>query len=151
MKALVEFHTRNKIQLKAYNEKRMRELGRIVANQDNLELGYLYMLYEQILYITLRRAARCSSYYNVLMNSLGYFSKDLKSDEKQFFLHQLKRYREGRVPLVVPVDIMKSWIIRTNKEYLAHQTFFNPYPDELLDIDSIIEACGDRDYWKTMN
>jgi len=150
MKSLVEFHTRNKIQLKAYNEKRMRELGKIVANQDHLELDDLYTAYEQILYITLGRAARCSSYYNVLMNSLGYFSKDLKSDEKQFFLHQLKRYREGRVPLVVPVDIMRSWIIRTNEEYLGSQTFFNPYPEELMDIDSIMSACGDRDYWKNI-
>ena len=60
-------------------------------------------------------------------------------------------YREGKLPLIVPVDIMKSWIIRTNKEYLAQQSFFNPYPSELLDIDSIIEACGDRDYWKNIN
>ena len=85
------------------------------------------------------------------MNSFGYFSDDLTREEKKFFLDRIQAYRNGKLPLIVPVDIMKSWIIRTNKEYLAHQTFFKPYPDNLIDIDSIIESCGDRDYWKTMN
>ncbi len=84
------------------------------------------------------------------MNSLGYFSEDITAGEKQFFLKQLQNYKDGKTLLIVPVDIMKSWIIRTEKEYLANQTFFNPYPEELLDIQSIIEACGDGDYWKTL-
>ncbi len=33
---------------------------------------------------------------------------------------------------------------------MADQTFSNPYPEDLLYIDPIIKACGDRDYWKTM-
>jgi uncharacterized protein YbgA (DUF1722 family)/uncharacterized protein YbbK (DUF523 family) len=150
MKALIDFHTRNKIQLKAYNEKRMRELGRIVANHDQLGLDKILKNYEETLYLALKRAARCSSYYNVLMNSLGYFSKELSNEEKQFFLHQLQLYRDGIIPLIVPVDIMRSWVIRTNQEYLDKQTFFKPYPEELMDIESIVSACGDRDYWKNI-
>jgi uncharacterized protein YbgA (DUF1722 family) len=148
---LVDFHTRNKVQLKAYNQQQMRILGRIVANHEKKPAETVFDEYEQTLYKALARAPNCRTYTNVLLNSLGYFSRDLKTEEKQFFLKQLENYRAGRTPLIVPVDIMKSWIIRTNQEYLADQTFFNPYPEELLDIDSIIEACGDRDYWKTMN
>ena len=150
MGALVDFHTRNKVQLKAYNEAEMRKLGNIVANHEKRGFEAVINDYETHLYLALKRAPNCRTYTNVLKNSLGYFSDDLTSGEKQFFLERLQNYREGKTPLIVPVDIMKSWIIRTNKEYLADQTFFNPYPEELLDIDSIIEACGDRDYWKTM-
>jgi uncharacterized protein YbgA (DUF1722 family)/uncharacterized protein YbbK (DUF523 family) len=150
MKRLVDFHTRNKIQLKAYNEKRMRELGRIVANQKRLDVEKLYSQYEETLYLALKRAARCSSYVNALMNALGYFSKEITNKEKQFFLHQLERFRGGAIPLVVPVDIMRSWIMRTGNEYLGKQTFFNPYPEELMDIESIVWACGNRDYWKNI-
>ena len=39
-------------------------------------------------------------------------------------------------------------MVRFSEPYLWRQTFFNPYPEELLDIDSIVEACGGRDYWK---
>ena len=151
MGSLVDFHTRNKVQLKAYNETEMRKLGNIVANHEKRSIEAVLADYETHLYLALQRAPNCRTYTNVLKNSLGYFSHDLSSEEKKFFLERLQNYRDGKTPLIVPVDIMKSWIIRTNKEYLADQTFFNPYPEELLDIDSIIEACGDRDYWKTMN
>jgi uncharacterized protein YbgA (DUF1722 family)/uncharacterized protein YbbK (DUF523 family) len=151
MKGLVDFHTRNKIQLKAYNEKRMRILGRIVANEKRLEVEELYSQYQETLFLALKRAARCSSYVNALMNSLGYFSREINSQEKQFFLHQLERFRDGSIPLVVPVDIMRSWIVRTGNEYLGNQTFFNPYPEELMDIESVVWACGNRDYWKNFS
>ena len=45
-------------------------------------------------------------------------------------------------------DILRSWVVRFNESYLGRQTFFNPYPEELMDVDSIVEACGGRDYWK---
>lgn len=147
---LVEYHTRNKVQLKAYNEKEMRILGRLVANRENRSISDVLREYEAHLYLALKRAPNCSTYTNVLMNSLGYFSDDITAGEKQFFLKQLQNYRDGKTPLIVPVDIIKSWIIRTDEGYLANQTFFNPYPEQLLDIESIIEACGDRDYWKTL-
>jgi uncharacterized protein YbgA (DUF1722 family) len=85
----------------------MRELGRIVANQEGLSIDELYENYLEVLYLALRRAPRCNSYVNVLMNSLGYFSKILSSEEKKFFLEQLERYRDGKIPLVVPVDIIR--------------------------------------------
>ncbi len=151
MKNLVDFHTRNKIQLKAYNEKRMRELGRIVANSDSFDINEIYSVYEQTLYLALKRAANCTSFVNVLTNSLGYLSKELSSDEKKFFLHQLERYRDGMIPLIAPMDIMRAWIIRTGQEYLEKQTFFNPYPEELMDVETIVAACGPRDYWKNIS
>lgn len=43
---------------------------------------------------------------------------------------------------------MKAWIVRFKEDYLAGQTLFEPYPDDLLDVSSILEACGGRDYWK---
>ena len=54
----------------------------------------------------------------------------------------MKVYRPGSTPnpFVAPYNFLT-----------AQQSFFNPYPSELLDIGSIIEACGDRDYWKNMN
>ena len=148
MRDIVGFHTVNKLLLKTYNQKEMRILDRIVANQDGRPVEEVLDLYEGHLYAALRRAPRCTSYVNTLMNSLGYFSRELSDAEKRFFLDRLDDYREGRVPPVVPVDIPRSWVVRFNESYLGRQTFFNPYPEELLDVDSIVEACGGRDYWK---
>jgi uncharacterized protein YbgA (DUF1722 family) len=108
----------------------------------------IYEQYQEHLYKAMRRAPRCNGYVNTLMNSLGYFSQKLSGAEKRFFLDRLDDYREGRAPLVVPVDILLSWVVRFSEPYLGRQTFFNPYPEELVDVDSIVEACGGRDYWK---
>lgn len=148
MRDIVEFHTVNKLLLKTYNQKEMRVLGRIVANQEGRPAEEVFQLYGEHLYAALRRAPRCTSYVNTIMNSMGYFSRELSGAEKRFLLDRLDDYREGRAPLVAPLDILRSWIVRFGEPYLGRQTFFNPYPEELVDVDSIVEACGSRDYWE---
>ena len=148
MRDLVEFHTVNKLLLKTYHQQEMRILGRIVANMDRMPAKEAFNLYEGHLYKALGRAPRCPSYVNTLMNSMGYFSRGLSAEEKRFFLDRLDDYRAGKAPLVAPLDVLWSWVVRFQEPYLREQTFFHPYPAELLDVDSIVEACGSRDYWK---
>lgn len=35
-------------------------------------------------------------------------------------------------------DILRSWVVRFNESYLGRQTFFNPYPEELVGVDSMV-------------
>jgi len=144
---LIDFHTENKLLLKTYNQHRMRILGLLVANKNQEPIEDVIGEYEKNLYMALKKAPRCNSYIYTLENSMGYFKNELSGAEKQFFLRFLKQYLDGKVPLIVPVDILRSWIVRFEEEYLARQTFFEPYPEGLMDIDSITEACGTRDYW----
>lgn len=71
------------------------------------------------------------------MHSMGYFSKELSHEEKSFFLDSIEKYREGIMPLIVNLNILKSWMIRFNEEYLAKQTFFEPYPEKLMPITTL--------------
>ncbi|MDY7041166.1 MAG: YbgA family protein, partial [Chloroflexota bacterium] len=82
----------------------------------------------------LARPPRRNSGINVLMHALGYFSEGLSNREKAFFLDALGRYRAGKVPLSVPIGIVSSWIVRFNEPYLVQQTFFESYPEDLLEI-----------------
>jgi len=113
---------------KTYNQKETRNLGKIVANQQKR--------YEKHLFKTLKRAPRCGSNINVMTNAFGYFSDKLSKKEKKFFLDLLQKYKDGKLPLSVATGILKSWIIRFKEEYLMNQTFFEPYPEELKDIDA---------------
>jgi uncharacterized protein YbgA (DUF1722 family) len=79
-------------------------------------------------------APRFTSCINVLMHAMGYFSEELTSREKAFFLDALQAYREERTPLSVPVGIMKSYVVRFDEPYLMRQTFFNPYPDSMISV-----------------
>ena len=134
MKELVRFHTESKLLLMAYNQEKMRILGRIVANPDKKPFGELIGSYEEQLVGAFSKAARYTSNINVLMHGLGYFSKELSSNEKAFFLDSLERYRAESVPLSVPLNIIRSFIVRFQEDYLVQQTFFEPYPEELMEI-----------------
>jgi len=147
-KAIVKFHSENKLLLKAYNEKEMRILGRIVSKRDQYSIDNLITEYEEHLLNALKRAPRCGSQINVLMNSMGYFSKSLSGKEKQFFLKSLDDYKSGVIPLSVLRGIFNSWLIRFQDNYLLSQSFFEPYPKELADIDLMTAYCDGKDFWK---
>ncbi|MEO0070776.1 MAG: DUF523 and DUF1722 domain-containing protein [candidate division WOR-3 bacterium] len=134
MSALVDFHARHKLLLLAYNQALMRELGRIVANPQKRPLKELLNEYEPLLSQALSRPPKYTSAINVLLHSLGYFSQRLSANEKAFFLDTIESYRRGKLPLSVPVSLIRSYIVRFDEPYLAKQYFFNPYPAELLDI-----------------
>lgn len=134
MGVLVKFQAENKLLLMAYNQKVMREMGRVVANPERKKVDYVLDTYGGLLRAALAQAPRRTSAINVLMHAMGYFSSDLTGREKQFFLGSLDKYREMKIPLSVPVGILNSWLARYEREYLAGQTFFEPYPEDLVQI-----------------
>ena len=90
--------------------------------------------YENYLVDTLKRIPTHKSNINVMMHAFGYFSKDLSSKEKQFFLNSFEEYRREQVPLSVPLELLRASIIRFEVDYLWRQTFFSPYPVDLVKI-----------------
>lgn len=131
---LVKFHSENKLMLMAYNQNEMRVLGRIVANTGKKPIEELIGDYQNVLYRAMANASKYTSNINVLMHGMGYFSQQLSSKEKEFFLDSLERYRSEFIPLSVPLNILRGFIIRFEQEYLMQQTFFEPYPEGLMDI-----------------
>jgi uncharacterized protein YbgA (DUF1722 family)/uncharacterized protein YbbK (DUF523 family) len=134
MRDLVQFHAENKLLLMAYSQKYLKLLGRLVANPGKQPAEEIFAEYRAGLEAALAAAPRNSSCINVLMHAMGYFSKELTSREKGFFLDALQDFREQRTPLSVPAGIMKSYIVRFEQPYLMQQTFFEPYPDSLLSV-----------------
>ncbi len=134
MPALIQFQAANKFLLMAYHQKELRILGRLVANLEKRPPAGVMEDYEQHLAIALARPPRYVSNINVLMHALGYFSRELSAREKAFFLDALERYRNEKVPLSVPLNLVRSWVVRFGQEYLGQQTFFLPYPEALMEI-----------------
>jgi uncharacterized protein YbgA (DUF1722 family) len=132
---LVDFQAGNKFLFMAYNQEIMRELGRIVANPSKLRFEEIINEYKIKMLNLFEKPPNFTSHINALMHSLGYFSKGLKSEEKAFFLDQLDAFRAGWIPLFVLTNLINSWIIRFDVDYLKKQTYFNPYPEKLLTFD----------------
>jgi len=133
MRELVRFHTESKLLLMAYNQREMQVLGNIVANHEKRPLSEVLTNYEGHLQKAMENPPKRTSNINVLMHILGYFSSELSKNEKQFFLETLGLYREGRVPFTSALGLAKSWAVRFQNQYLLSQSFFDPYPNDLME------------------
>ena len=120
---LIKFHSRNKMLLMGHNQENTRKLGRIIGNTDKNAFENLISKYQTVFYDSILDSPQNTANINVLMHALGYFSKELTHDEKSFFLDSVEKYRNGIFQLFVCLNILKSWIIRFNNEYLMDQTF----------------------------
>ncbi|UCG31340.1 MAG: DUF1722 domain-containing protein [candidate division WOR-3 bacterium] len=143
MKDIVQFQAENKFLLMAYNQKEFRIMGRIVANHEKKPAQDVYEEYLMHLYNALAKTPRYTSYINVMMHAMGYFSEKLNKEEKTFFMDLMERYRKGKTPLSSDLDVLMSWGVRFGEKYLIDQTFFRPYPQDLMDIS---DSGKGRDY-----
>ena len=134
MARLTGFHARHKLLLMTYSEIVMRQLGKLGANEGHKPVVDAFRDYGAMLPRVFSGPPKYTAAINVLMHALGYFKEGLTADEKAFFLDSLQRYRTGKVPLSVPVGILRSWVVRFNEPYLAQQVLFQPYPEALVDI-----------------
>jgi uncharacterized protein YbgA (DUF1722 family) len=134
MKALIEFHSRNKLLFMSYSQSKAKMLGNIMANHEHKSTWKVMELYFQTMTGLFQNPARRPSIINVFEHAFGGVSKELSSQEKRFFSKSVRDYREKKVPLSVPLNLLYSWALRLETEYLLIQTFLEPYPSALMDI-----------------
>ena len=145
IRELIRFHSENKYLLTAYSQKELRTLGKIAANQKQKQFVEILEDYETHLHLALARTPSIGANVNVMFKMMGYFSHQLLKEEKSFFLESIDRYRAGRLALSANLSVLRAWIVRFKEEYLMNQTFLQPYPEELTDLDPVAIEFGKKD------
>lgn len=131
-KTLVEFHTRHKFNVLAHDEGVYRSLGRLVAKAGDGPIAELGARYIHVLMEGLKKPATRARNTNVLQHVFGFFKKHIDADDKREMLGIIDSYRRGRVPLVVPITILRHHLRRFPNPYLSAQHYLAPHPDELM-------------------
>jgi uncharacterized protein YbgA (DUF1722 family)/uncharacterized protein YbbK (DUF523 family) len=147
VKRFVDFQARNKLLFTAYSQTELHAMGRIAAQPKGRPFQEVISEYQSHLWKALRRPPRRGANENVLTKAAGYFTSKLSKSEKAFFLDAVAKYRAGKFPLSTPLNVLKAWIIRFNEEYLMQQTFFESYPEALMETDTTAQD-GEKDFWK---
>jgi uncharacterized protein YbgA (DUF1722 family)/uncharacterized protein YbbK (DUF523 family) len=129
--ALVAFHTRHKLLILSHSPKHYQAMGRLVAAAQKNALASLYDRYQSLLMEALRIKATARKHCNVLQHMMGYFKQELSADEKQELLETIERYREGLLPLIVPITLISHYVRKYDQPYLKDQYYLNPHPIEL--------------------
>jgi len=129
--AVVDYHTRNKLLILSHSPKHYQALGRLVAESGRMDALQLKEQYEHLLMEALHVKTTPAKHANVLQHMLGYFKTQLGQDEKQELLEIIDQHRNGILPLIVPITLIRHYVRRFNQPYLKQQTYVNPHPLEL--------------------
>jgi uncharacterized protein YbgA (DUF1722 family)/uncharacterized protein YbbK (DUF523 family) len=129
---LVRFHTQHKLTLLAHSRPHYQALGRLVARAGALPMPELLQAYGTKFMEGLKVRTTPRKHANVLYHLLGYLKKVLDTDDKAEMVASIEAYRQGRVPLVVPLTLFKHYFRRHPLPWVLEQTYFQPYPAELM-------------------
>ena len=132
IKRLVDFYSQEKLLLFAHSEAHMRRLGRIVAQAKKVSFGAAMEEYGRLFMEALGHRATTRKNTNVLQHMLGYFSKQLSSDERNALLGVIGDYKRSLVPLVVPLTLIRHYADKYDIAYLRGQSYLQPHPKELM-------------------
>ena len=133
--SLYKYHAKHKYLFMSYNQTLMRKMGKIAANDYSLSIEEVKNLYYESLLKIFIKKSRYKANINTQMHVMGYFKKDLTPKEKKLFLEKLESYRNKKTPISAINNMLYSWIVRFENEYLMNQSFFNPFPEELIEKD----------------
>lgn len=128
---LVEFHTCNKLLILSHSTEIYREMGKLVADAKQYDIESLFRKYAGLFISALSLKATVKKNLNVLYHIAGYFKKDLGSDEKQELAEILGDYAELKIPLIIPLTMLKHYVRKYDSEYLQKQTYLSPHPLEM--------------------
>ncbi|MGM0442053.1 MAG: YbgA family protein [Elusimicrobiota bacterium] len=131
---LIDFHSKNKYLLLSYHQKNMRQMGKIVANQKKMGVKDAIEKYENLLLESFKNKASPSSHINVIQHAAGYFSKNITDSERKNITKLIKEYKDKKIPLSALLSVIRSYIVRFDIEYLKNQTYFKPYPRDLMKV-----------------
>ncbi|MDZ7811537.1 MAG: DUF523 and DUF1722 domain-containing protein [Arhodomonas sp.] len=126
--ALVDFHTRHKLILMAHGPEQMRALGRLVARAGSEPVEELAEEYGQAFMEALRYRATRRRHTNVMQHIMGYLKTVLDAGDKAELVALIEDYRQGRVPLIVPVTLLRHHFRRHPEPYIDRQLYLTWQP-----------------------
>jgi uncharacterized protein YbgA (DUF1722 family)/uncharacterized protein YbbK (DUF523 family) len=127
---LTTFHAQYKYTLMSHDLIAFKQLGRLLASAD-IAVEEMAEQYIAGLMTALKRIATRKNHANTLFHIQGYFAKHLNKEQRKELSQQIDAYREGLMPLMVPLTLINHYLLAYPKIYLAQQSYLNPYPESL--------------------
>lgn len=132
LKRIIEFHTRHKYLLMAHSPSHYKSLGQLVAQVKTIPYTNFISEYSVQFMTALSFKSTPSKNENVLNHLLGYFKTLLNSEDRKDIADTIIAYKNGLLPLVVPITLISHYVRKFKIQYLLHQYYLSPHPKELM-------------------
>jgi uncharacterized protein YbgA (DUF1722 family)/uncharacterized protein YbbK (DUF523 family) len=128
---LMTFHAQNKLLIHSHHETLMREMGRDLAGLKAKAARAYIPQYEAKLMRALKTLATVRKHTNILQHMLGYLRDGVDEADRKELAGIIEDYHRELVPLIVPVTMMRHYVVKHGIAYLQDQYYLNPHPIEL--------------------
>ncbi|MEQ1486263.1 DUF523 and DUF1722 domain-containing protein [Methyloglobulus sp.] len=132
---LTRFHARHKLIVMSHDN--YVELGQLLASVSKTNLEEVANTYISQLMKALKKVASRKNHVNVLQHIQGYLKKELDADNKAELCELIERYRQGEIPLIVPLTLLKHHFRKNPDPYIEDSYYMSPYPQELRLINEL--------------
>ena len=134
---LIEFHAAHKYMLLAHGQVMYKALGRMLSDLKGPHFEQIRPRYIRDMMQGLRVLVSRGDHANVMQHLMGYLRPYLDGDDKRELLENIHRYRQGVLPLVVPLTLLRHHFRRHPHPYVEGQYYLNPYPEALMPRSSL--------------
>lgn len=132
MNELTDFHAQYKYVLLAHDQDRTRKLGKRLADGINEPFSVLRDGYFAELMAILTLRATRKNHVNVLQHLQGFLKKHLDKEDKSELSETIEQYRLGRLPLIVPITLLRHHFRRYPAPFVDKSKYLAPHPAELM-------------------
>lgn len=131
LQTLMQFHSQNKFLVQSHNEALMRQMGRMLATVRPREARGCISTYETMLMRAMKTLATVRKHANILQHMLGYLRNSVDESDRKELLEIIRQYHRGLLPLIVPITMLRHYVVKHGVPYLQDQYYLNPHPIEL--------------------
>lgn len=131
---LTQFYVNYKYILMSYDPKVQKEIGSLIGKDDHKDMNRLYSSFFSLFIRSLGKTATVNKNTNVLEHIMGYFKRNLSSEEKGDLRVLISQYHNQRIALHKPVELLKQYAVKYDSKYLKMQFY----------LSSEIENCKRR-------
>jgi uncharacterized protein YbgA (DUF1722 family)/uncharacterized protein YbbK (DUF523 family) len=134
---LTVFHARHKYIFMSHDQTLARELGTWLAENHKTEISTVTSQYLSKMMSLLKHIATRRNHVNTLQHIQGYLKKHLTADDKLELTTNIHQYREGLLPLVVPITLLRHHFRHNPNSYISDSYYMQPHPAELMLLNSL--------------
>ncbi|MGB2741735.1 MAG: DUF523 and DUF1722 domain-containing protein [Cognaticolwellia sp.] len=137
LKNLNSFHAQHKYIFMSHSQSLAKELGHWLAQAHGQEPGEVLKQYLSKMMVILKLRASRKGHVNTLQHLQGYLKNYISADDKAELVDIIDQYRNGLLPLIVPITLLRHHFRRFPNEYITDSYYMKPHPKELMLLNSL--------------
>lgn len=124
---LKNFHKKNNILLKSYNNEKTNNLESLIDKIQKED-------YFNEVYDIISKKRKKDLKLKIIQEIFSRYQANLTIDEIKVFKDLVNSYENEKIPFSTLCSVIRVYAARFNDKQILEQSFFKPYPDELINI-----------------